>query len=239
MQCQQFSFDSRFTPGFPRSSPPHHHHLPQLLDLSRDCGTKIGEDLDSIYERLQRLGCQHRWACDQKGTLAMQDPMRHAESRPAIESILRSIPGFKGYLEKEYRRDSDHLARTWLAEQLQKCKTTLDNWQRSLLDEGQIDFLPLCERLRSRVDTLQSQIKGAMRGYSGFFDFVKVDESVLEQVYQLDLGLVDDGRMLLQSFEELSKSEGSPKAKLEGVGQQLDELSRHFEQRNQLLKGLR
>ena len=42
-----------------------------------------------------------------------------------MESILRKIPGFRGYLEKEYRRESDHLARTWLADRVGQCKTGL------------------------------------------------------------------------------------------------------------------
>ncbi len=41
----------------------------------------------------------------------MFEPERHAEKRNFVESILRHIPGFRGYLEKEYRRDSDYLAR--------------------------------------------------------------------------------------------------------------------------------
>ena len=50
----------------------------------------------------------------------MPEPRQHAQSRGWIESILRRIPGFKGYLEKEYRRDSDALQRTWLADRLQR-----------------------------------------------------------------------------------------------------------------------
>ena len=64
----------------------------------------------------------------------MDDPSRHADSRNLVESILRHIPGFKGYLEKEYRRDSDHLARTHLGDKLQKCKLKLDHYQRELVE---------------------------------------------------------------------------------------------------------
>ncbi len=52
----------------------------------------------------------------------MPEPRQHAQSRGWIESIGRRIPGFKGYLEKEYRRDSDALQRTWLADRLQRAK---------------------------------------------------------------------------------------------------------------------
>ena len=52
----------------------------------------------------------------------MPEPRQHTENRGWIESIGRRIPGFKGYLEKEYRRDADALQRTWLAERLQRFK---------------------------------------------------------------------------------------------------------------------
>jgi hypothetical protein len=150
--------------------------------------------------------------------------------------MVRHIPGFKGYLEKEYRRDSDQLARSWIADQLQKSKVALDRWQRSLVDQGQIDHLPLCDRLRSRIDGLQAKIKSAMRGYSGFFDFVRVDEALLEQVYHLDLGLVDEAAALAQSIE--SGGDQPPQARLNELERKVDELARAFDKRHELLEGL-
>ena len=46
----------------------------------------------------------------------MTEPKDHVENRNLIESILRRIPGFRGYLEKECRRESDQLQRKWQAE---------------------------------------------------------------------------------------------------------------------------
>ena len=37
-----------------------------------------------------------------------------------VETILRYIPGFRGYLEKEYRRDADALQRQWLTDRLKR-----------------------------------------------------------------------------------------------------------------------
>ncbi len=64
----------------------------------------------------------------------MPEPRQQAQSRGWIESILRRIPGFKGYLEKEYRRDSDAVQRTWLADRLQRTKPALDTYGRTLVD---------------------------------------------------------------------------------------------------------
>ena len=167
----------------------------------------------------------------------MVDPERHADSRNFVESILRQIPGFRGYLEREYRRESDHLARTWLADQLKRCKSDLDNYQRAILDAGQIDDLPQCERVRTRIDTLESRIRGAVRGYSGFFDFVKVDEDLLDQVYEHDISLIGDVESLGQTVQQLAASERAPN-KIGDLLASVEALHRRFDERAELLQGL-
>ncbi len=82
----------------------------------------------------------------------MPDPQQHGEHRNLVESVLRYIPGFHGYLEKEYRRESDQLARTWLVDQVQCGKRGLDDFTRTLTDAGRLDELTLCERFRTRLD---------------------------------------------------------------------------------------
>ena len=57
---------------------------------------------------------------------------------PDIERVLRHIPGFRGYLEKDYRQESDYLLRDFMANRIQKAKRGLDDFMRSLVDQGQI-----------------------------------------------------------------------------------------------------
>ena len=111
----------------------------------------------------------------------MVDPTKHGDARGMVDSILRKIPGFRGYLEREDRRESDHLARMWLADHLDSCKAGIDRYQRNLLDARKIDYLDDCERVRTRLDTLAARVRGAVRGYSGMFDYVRVDEDLLKQ----------------------------------------------------------
>jgi hypothetical protein len=168
----------------------------------------------------------------------MVDPSQHADSRNWLESLLRKIPGFKGYLEKEYRRESDELARTLIADHLKKCKSLLDDVQRSLVDAGRIDDLPYCERVRSRLDLTQSRVQGAMRGYSGFFDFVRVDETVLDQVYQHDLSLIQLVQQVVSQVQQLASSGRPLRDSLSEVLQQLDRLGSQLDERTKLLEGI-
>jgi hypothetical protein len=165
------------------------------------------------------------------------DPSRHADSRNLLESILCYIPGFKGYLEKEYRRDSDYLARTYLGDQLRKCKSKLDHYQRALVESADLDGLPKCERLRTRIDTLESRIRGAVRGYSGFFDFVRVNEAVLDNVYNHDMALLADVASLLEATGQLSTTE-TDNVTVDDLLQQVEDLHAKFDGRSALLEGL-
>jgi len=165
------------------------------------------------------------------------DPSRHADSRNLVESILRQIPGFKGYLEKEYRRESDHLARTHLGDQLRKSKSKLDNYQRALVEAAQLDELPKCERLRTRIDTLESRIRGAVRGYSGFFDFVRVDEALLDEVYDHDMALLGGVDALLEATDQLSATNDG-KVTVDDLLQKTEDLHAKFDGRSALLEGL-
>src|SRR5437763_1620644 len=116
----------------------------------------------------------------------MPEPRDHMEHRGALETMLRHIPGFRGYLEKEYRRDSDALERTWLTDRLQHSKRSLDTVSSVLANAGRLEQLPQIDHLRAKVDRIIARIRGAWQGYSGMFDLVKINEASLDRLYEHD-----------------------------------------------------
>lgn len=168
----------------------------------------------------------------------MPDPSRHAKDRNWIESILRNVPGFRGYLEKEYRRESDELQREWLADRLARSKRAIGDLTRPLADAGQIDVLPEIDRLRGRLDKLIGRIRGAMQGYSGFFDLVRIREAELERIYEYDMQLIADVDTLATAVEKLSGGPQEIAAGLPSLYEQIDALERKWDQREDILKGL-
>jgi hypothetical protein len=168
----------------------------------------------------------------------MPEPKDHAERRDFIETILRHIPGFRGYLEKEYRRESDDLQRDWLADRLQRSKRAIDDMTRPLADAGQIDLLPQIDRVRGRLDKLIGRIRGAMQGYSGFFDLVQVREDLLDEVYEYDVSLMHQVDVLARSVEKLPNEKDQVAELLEDLLEQTGELERLWDAREDMLKGL-
>ena len=167
----------------------------------------------------------------------MPEPRDHAENRNFIESILRHIPGFRGYLEKEYRRDSDELQRKWLADRLQRAKPALDELSRRLVDARQLDLLPQIDRVRARLEKLIWRIRSAVQGYSGFFDLVQVDENTLDRVYEHDMMLLAQVETLAKGLEELPQRQASAAAAIPELMQQIDQLYGSMDARQGLLAG--
>jgi len=168
----------------------------------------------------------------------MPEPRDHAEHRNLIETILRYVPGFRGYLEKEYRRESDDLQRDWLADRVQRSKRAIDALSRPLADAGQIDLLPQVDRVRNRLDKLIARIRGAVQGYSGFFDLVRVDEALLDRVYEHDVALIAQVDALAEAVENLPDKREKLAALLPDLLRQTDELEHLWDQREDILKGL-
>ncbi len=168
----------------------------------------------------------------------MPEPREHTEKRNAVETILRHIPGFRGYLEKEYRRESDDLQRDWLADRLQRAKRSIDELTRPMADAGQIDLLPQVDRMRGQVDRLLGRIRGAMQGYSGLFDLVRVREDLLDRVYEHDVDLMDQVDALAEGIEKLQAQPDQLAAALGDLTGQIDEVQHLWDVREDMLKGL-
>jgi len=167
----------------------------------------------------------------------MVDPSRHSSDRNFLESILRHVPGFRGYLEQEYRRESDHLMRAWLANRLQLSKRGLDEYLQTLVATMKLDDLPTFERVRAKLDGLIGKLRSAERGYSAALAFVRIREDELDRVYQLDQGLIDETEALANALEQVSTTDGTPAAAANALIRQIEELDKLFGQRADILRG--
>ena len=167
----------------------------------------------------------------------MPEPKSHAEHRSALEQLGRRIPGFRGYVEKSYRRESDALVRSMLADRIEQGKRALDKLSRKLVDAKRLGELTQVDRLRSALDRANGRIRGAMQGYSGVFDLVQIDEEVLDRVYAHDLAMLGDVESVTLSIESLdAKQESLPDA-IDAVLAHVERIDQQWNKRAQILQG--
>jgi len=107
------------------------------------------------------------------------------------ERLLAEIPGFRGYKQKEIRRESDKLIRNHLTMKLTIARTNFKTIFQRMADNRQLDVLTDMDRLSAKFDRVIERISHASYGYTGFFDAVKIQEAALDRMTSFDNQLID------------------------------------------------
>ena len=114
-----------------------------------------------------------------------------------FEKMLGKIPGFKGYFDRELRRDADKLQREFIVKKLKSAKENINDLIKNISGKRDLSLLNGYDNLLKEVDRCISTVKYADRGYSGFFDLVKIKRERLDEVYEVELLLVERSEELL------------------------------------------
>jgi hypothetical protein len=157
----------------------------------------------------------------------------------ALERLMNAIPGFKGYRERDLRRDADRLQREHLAARLDDVKKALNQVAAALTRGGDLDVINDVETARKRLDKVANRIRYAERGYSGFFDVVKVDETMLARVYQFDMGLVEDVEGVRAAAATAAAPGTEARAGMQDVVARIDALDARLSERESVLRGIK
>jgi hypothetical protein len=129
--------------------------------------------------------------------------------RNLLERLGAKIPGYRGFQDRELRRDVDKLQREHLAAELGRLKALLSNRARDYTDAGQLAALAAFGRLDRQLDGLQQTIRFSDYGASGLFDPVKINEPELERLYAFDLGVVEDVAAVEQAIAAVPAPAGN------------------------------
>ena len=158
------------------------------------------------------------------------------------EKIAAFVPGFRGYKEKELRRESDRLIRNHLYLKLSLEKTDLREIEQKLADRRYFDVLTDMDRLLAKMDRVVEKINHASYGYSGFFDAVKVREDNLDHMIDFDSKLIDGVNALTAEIDAFKADLASGvttnlKTRVQNVTDKLESLENTFDQRNEVILG--
>lgn len=159
------------------------------------------------------------------------------------ERIAAFIPGFRGYKEKEIRRESDRLIRNHLYLKLSIEKTDIRQISQQLADRRYLDVLTDMDRLVAKMDRVVEKVNHASYGYSGFFDAVKVKEENLDNMIAFDNQLLDGINALTAEVDAFkadlaSGATSNLKTRVQNVTDKLESLENTFDRRNEVMSGV-
>jgi hypothetical protein len=164
------------------------------------------------------------------------DKARAAQN--ALERLMNSVPGFKGYRERDLRRDADRLQREHISARLEDGKKALNHVANAITRGRDLDVINDVETARKRIDKVANRIRYAERGYSGFFDAVKVDETILAKVYAFDMGLIEDVDGVRAAAAAAAQASDSRAAVQDLIGR-IDALDARLSDRENVLRGIK
>jgi len=154
------------------------------------------------------------------------------------ERIKMYIPGYRGYKERNYRRDEDRAVRNELSRSIQGTKQDLSEIMRGLIGTP---LLLDVERVRTKVDHLDIDVKKAVNGYSGFHEALKVEASDLDRIVHWDAKIFDSITEMRRCTEELLDAVdngNATKAMIRAYERGVDDLLEAYQQREAVMKGI-
>jgi hypothetical protein len=159
------------------------------------------------------------------------------------ERIVAAIPGFRGYKEKELRRESDRLIRKHLYRRLSEAKSDLKDIFQKLSDRRFFEVLTDVDRLVAKFDRVAAKVNHASYGYAGFFNIVKVTEANLDRMIDFDNKLVDDVEKIVNEVEafktEVTKQEvKKAKEHTQHLVETLEDFEKTFDKRGEVILGV-
>jgi len=134
-----------------------------------------------------------------------------------LEKVAKIIPGYKGYKEKELRREADELLRMDLARKFDEQRRRLPGLQRRLIEAKRLDLVDDLEGAVMKLQTLVDRLRTASYGYAGFFDAIKVKEKELDALYEFDNALLDEVPKVADGIDGLSKAINSGEGIAEAI----------------------
>jgi hypothetical protein len=161
------------------------------------------------------------------------------KNQSLVEKIGRYIPIYRGYKEKNLRRDEDRAIRTEVSRVLERAKLDLATVQRATVND--LDLMRDTERIRSKIDRYYIDVKKAVNGYSAFHTSVKILESELDALISWDAKLIDDAVLLKEETAALVRAIDNKTEDLKSLLRELeitaDRLIENYNERESVMRG--
>jgi hypothetical protein len=155
-----------------------------------------------------------------------------------FEDIVKRVPGYQGYRDKERRRDSDRLIREQLAVDYGLLADRLGRLATKLADERRIMAIQSIDRPHKRLVSFIDRVRAASYGYAPLFSSASVDDLALDQLAAFDRSLADQLAPLadqIASLEVANAGGAEFKQAASTLAAAIEGLHERFEKRQEVI----
>jgi len=160
-----------------------------------------------------------------------------------LERIISYVPGYRGYKEKELRRETDRLVRMEVVNRLRAAKNAVRRNLTNPIVSQKISSEDAWrfDTLLSRLDRVVQRIDRAVAGYAGMFDAIRVREDKLDMVIQHDLSLIEKAEAIKMRAESLAGIEPGKeewRKVIDELTLKVEEIDMLIDKRAEIFRGL-
>lgn len=155
--------------------------------------------------------------------------------------LAGKMPGFRGYMEHNTRRQADRLLRDHVAAQFKSLHSEFVSMEKKLLRAGGLSYMDETKSIKTKFQTLIDRIATDAPGYSGFLAANKITPDDLEAIYAFDEAMIRYTEQIgdyLSEFEDaIQNKEGIPEA-LDNLDTLMLEANQAYDLRDDVIKGI-
>lgn len=160
-------------------------------------------------------------------------------NRGFLDQLTEKIPGYRGYIDRDARQESDRIHREFIANSLFQLKPLVGETITEIKNEGgDITRIVQVDQISSKLDLLAQKVRSASYGSAQFFSASAAGEEELRRLHEFDLGLVDaveEIRLELAEMPSIATETDKLKDKLKALKAVLKRVEDHLKSREQIL----
>ena len=160
---------------------------------------------------------------------------RIVSQRGTIAKIGERIPGYRGYMEAQVRREADRRLRDYVVRQFEQQLQRLPGIEKALMNSSGLEWMGNTRSVKTKMQTFIDRIRTAARGYSGLFSNIKIEGDELEKLYAFDEAMLRYVDQFAEGFDALEQAAASNEGIREAIAA-LDALTLEANQAFELRK---
>jgi hypothetical protein len=156
------------------------------------------------------------------------------ENRGTWKKLQLKIPGLEEYRNLEDIRAADQLLRKQISDKLNDAKSKLEDLRKAITAKGDFSNLTLVGNVISQIQQVSGVIQHVQQGSAGISPNIRIDDVVLNKLYEYDFNSVDLSEQIFTSCSNSKldyNSDKSPQEISAKIASMVDELSRVWKQR--------